>query len=265
MKKALCIGINAYASAPLAGCVNDAFDWAKFLTIRGYASTTLLDSAATKAAIYTGIRTLVQSLQPGDKGVVFFAGHGTWVPDVHGDEVDGRDECLCPYDMSADCLLVDDELAECWIEIKPGAQLVFITDACHSGTVFRFAGGQPGAEPYVSHIRYIPPANIFTDQKDLNNAQIAQRFSPTSLGDQPVKGFIHISGCGDAEYSCDARFNGRPNGAFSHVALDVLNANFTGTYYDLYKAIRERLPSWQYPQSPELNATYVDRDAQAFV
>ena len=47
MKKALCIGINSYASAPLAGCVNDALDWAKFLTIRGYATATLLDSAAT--------------------------------------------------------------------------------------------------------------------------------------------------------------------------------------------------------------------------
>lgn len=262
MKTALCIGINKYPSAPLAGCVNDANDWSDFLTKKGYHVTKLLDKDATKKAIFGGIMNLVKSLNAGDKGVVFFAGHGTWIPDLNGDEVDGRDECLCPYDMSSTNLLVDDELAECWVHIKPGVQLVLITDSCHSGTVFRFADGE---EPYTPFIRYIPPANIFTEQKDLTNAQLAMRFTPTSLGDQPVQGLIHFAGCGDKEYSCDARFNNRPNGAFSRAALDILNGNFHGTYQDLYTAIRKKLPSWNYPQTPELNATTVDKHATAFV
>lgn len=262
MKTALCIGINQYPSAPLAGCVNDANDWTAFLGKKGYAVTTLLDAQATKEAIFSGILTLVKSLNAGDRGVVFFAGHGTWTPDVNGDEVDGRDECLCPYDMSSTNLLVDDELAECWIHLTPGSQLVLITDSCHSGTVFRFADGD---EPYTPFIRYIPPANIFTEQRDLINAQIAMRFTPTSLGDQPIQGLVHFAGCGDKEYSCDARFNGRPNGAFSRAALDILNKNFDGSYQDLYSAIRKKLPSWNYPQTPELNATTVDKHARAFV
>lgn len=262
MKTALCIGVNKYHSAPLAGCVNDANDWAVFLESRGYQVTKLLDEAATKTAIYSGIMNITKHLEVGDKAVIFFAGHGTWIPDVNGDEVDGRDECLCPFDMSSTNLIIDDELAECWVQIKPGGQLVFITDACHSGTVFRFADG---AEPYTPFIRYIPPANLFTEQRDLDNTQLALRFSPTSLGDQPIQGLIHFSGCGDKEYSCDARFNGRPNGAFSRVALDILGANFQGTYHDLHKAIKQKLPSWNYPQTPELNATSVDKNAQAFV
>ena len=51
----------------------------------------------------------------------------------------------------------------------------------------------------------------------------------------------------------DAYFQGRPNGAFSFVALRALaKLPAKATYSDWFKAIRKVLPSQQYPQSPNL-------------
>lgn len=62
-----------------------------------------------------------------------------------------------------------------------------------------------------------------------------------------------LTGCQDTEYSYDAYFEGRPNGAFSFVALRALAKLPTGaTYRDWYAAIRRSLPSRQYPQTPNL-------------
>jgi hypothetical protein len=54
---ALCIGINDYpgTSSDLAGCVNDAQDWAAMLTGRGFSVSTLLDGEATGKGIRTAI------------------------------------------------------------------------------------------------------------------------------------------------------------------------------------------------------------------
>jgi len=62
-----------------------------------------------------------------------------------------------------------------------------------------------------------------------------------------------LSGCQDTEYSYDAYFRGRANGAFTFVALSALKAlSPKATYRDWFKAIRKALPSQQYPQSPNL-------------
>ncbi|MFM9768159.1 caspase family protein, partial [Streptomyces scabiei] len=60
-KKALCIGINDYpgTGSDLAGCINDAHDWAAELGARGYEVAKLLDKQATRAAMIESIGTLV--------------------------------------------------------------------------------------------------------------------------------------------------------------------------------------------------------------
>jgi hypothetical protein len=65
-----------------------------------------------------------------------------------------------------------------------------------------------------------------------------------------------ISGCADTEFSYDASFAGRPNGAFTRVALDALSKlGGDATYADWHTAIRATLPSADYPQTPQLMAT----------
>ena len=138
-KRALCIGINDYpgTDSDLSGCVNDAEDWAAMLGARGFEVSKLIDSEATKAAMVTAIRDLVGGAKKGDSVVVTYSGHGTWVPDDSGDEPDGRDEALCPYDIGAGNALLDDEIHELFSARAAGVRVLLISDSCHSGSVRR--------------------------------------------------------------------------------------------------------------------------------
>ena len=62
-----------------------------------------------------------------------------------------------------------------------------------------------------------------------------------------------MAGCQDDEYSYDASFNGRPNGAFTYVALYTLSMlDENATYKTWMNAIRQYLPNTYYPQTPNL-------------
>lgn len=66
------------------------------------------------------------------KVVMFYAGHGAGIRDSNGDEKDGRDECFC----FSDGYLVDDEFCDIINNNMKAKQLICITDACHSGTIY---------------------------------------------------------------------------------------------------------------------------------
>ncbi|WP_238011278.1 caspase family protein [Dactylosporangium sp. AC04546] len=242
MKRALCIGINDYPGIEndLSGCRNDAEDWAAELTTRGFAVRKLLDSAASGAAIRTAIRELLTTAQPDDAVVITYSGHGTWVPDEDGDEPDHRDEAICPHDIALNGPLLDDELHALFAEALDGVRTVLISDSCHSGTLTR-STPRPGT-------RFLPPS-AFLHLPSSGRAVPALRVKPSSKA-------LLLSGCKDAEYSYDATFDGRPNGAFTHVALEALRSlPEDATYRDWLRSIRRSLPSEDYPQSPALQAT----------
>src|SRR5258705_1426558 len=113
MKLAVCIGINDCRGVDndLAGCRNDADDWEAELRTRGFETRKLLDSAASGAAIRTGIADLLSRSAPGDAVVVTYSGHGTWLHDQNGDERDHRDEAICPHDIAVNGPLLDAALA----------------------------------------------------------------------------------------------------------------------------------------------------------
>ncbi len=112
-KNALCIGINNYPGThmDLQGCANDANDWAAALAERGFKVAKLLDDQATKATMVKAMNDLIGKAGKGDSLVITFSGHGTYQPDEDGDEVDGLDEALCPYDLQTKGeALIDDEI-----------------------------------------------------------------------------------------------------------------------------------------------------------
>ena len=147
-RRALCVGINAYRSSPLNGCVADARLWARTLAGLGYEpARMLLDQDATRANILSELQALIQSSGPGDVVVFQYAGHGTTVPDRNADELDGdspqNDEALCPIDFEDGRLLIDDDLAAVFRNIPSGVRVTSFIDACHSGSVSRFGVGAP--------------------------------------------------------------------------------------------------------------------------
>lgn len=251
MKKlALCIGINDYpgTDSDLSGCVNDAEDWAKLLEGRGFTCSLFIDSQATKSAMLEAIRTNVKDLGRGDLFVVTFSGHGTWTADANGDEADFRDEALCPYDLMEVGPVVDDELFDVFSNRVFGSKVVLISDSCHSGTMARFAP----AFMATRRVKFIPPEVWLRSAKETRVASLAAR-APLR---RKRMGALVMAGCQDWEYSYDAVFANRPNGAFTFFAIAALNNLSNQTYSAWQKAIRVSLPSVEYPQTPNLDGSW---------
>lgn len=257
-KTAICIGIN-YVGTPheLAGCINDAANWGAVLADHGFTVNALIEQAATRFTILSAIGALIAATQSGEIGVITFSGHGTWVPDKDGDEPDGRDEALVPIDMGDDGknMILDDELHVLFSRIAPGATIVLITDCCHSGTIFRFMLPTQGAIGCKRKVRFLPPSHFIKDQSLFSRMERAFGQVP-KRSNAALPGLIHFSGCKDREYSADVEIAGQACGAFSYFAIPAFSAGIRHgqTYVDVWKAIRESLPNWEFEQTPLLTA-----------
>jgi hypothetical protein len=232
MKKAICAGINDYPGSvnDLQGCVNDATDWANLLQLNGFETKIILNKQATRNALLTELENLIKEAEAGDVIVFSYSGHGTNVLDTSGDEEDSYDEALYVYDD----IILDDEIREIIRGVKTGVHLVVIADSCFSGTVTRVA---PKGKP-----RYVKTDDIPV------NAKSKKRL----LSDEDMVEIL-LSGCGDNEYSYDAKINGRWNGAFSATAIQIIKDRLT--YNEFYEAVRKILPSSDYPQTPQLEGS----------
>jgi metacaspase-1 len=265
-KYALCIGINNYPGThmDLAGCVNDANDWAAELGRRGFAVSKLIDSEATKAAMVAGFKSAIGDARNGDLVVITYSGHGTYVPDVNGDELDGLDEALCPYDVQTNgSALVDDEIHAIFGARGPGVRVVLISDSCHSGTVTRAAAADPDADD-VPRPRFMPMGNWLpadklprgASGKPLPTVAVTSGLSPFATAMSRAVGDLLLAGCkeGPNNFSYDARIKGRPNGAFTYYALKALKALPPGASYAQWMSAINPvfLPSASYPQSPQI-------------
>ncbi len=243
MKKAVCVGINNYPgiSNDLKGCVNDANDWADLLEISNFQVEKILDENAVKKNILSALDSLVTNAVPGDEIVFTYSGHGTSVIDTSGDEPDGYDEALYVYDG----VLLDDALRAVFQKAKPDVHIVVISDSCFSGTVTRALISEAGKPRYVK-----------TDDIPAN----AKLIKPFLSEDDMIE--ILLSGCSDSEYSYDANINNRWNGAMS--AYAILEIRKGQTYNEFYEKLRGFLPSEQYPQTPQLEGTDLNKNRTVF-
>ena len=274
-KRALCIGINNYPGTDmdLQGCVNDANDWSAALSERGFAVDKLLDSAATKAAMAAAMGDLIAGATKGDSLVISFSGHGTYQPDSDGDEADGLDEALCPYDLqTSGAALSDDEIKGLFANRQAGVRIVLIADSCHSGTVTRAAPAEADAD---TRPRFMPMGNWLPDAllPKTRAGALATTISgplgasPLLAGYSRMLGDLLLSGCkeGPNNFSYDARISGRYNGAFTYYALKALQTlPATATYTDWHKAIGKYLPSASYPQAPQIVGSVAARKGKIF-
>jgi hypothetical protein len=142
-RRALCIGINDYPTAPLRGCVADARAWAAQLQAIGFSEITMLtDAQASRRAIVAELERLIAQSRAGDVIVFQTAGHGTKVPDLDGDErLRPNDSAFCPHDFASGALLIDDDVAAIFRHIPDGVLFTCFFDFCHSGEATRFAVG----------------------------------------------------------------------------------------------------------------------------
>lgn len=103
------------------------------------------DSQATASSLRKALRSLAGECRPGDNVYIHFSCHGQQITDLDGDEPDGWDEALIPYDALSSCRsgyhgenhLLDDEMNVCLGAISKAVGskglVLFVSDACHSG------------------------------------------------------------------------------------------------------------------------------------
>ena len=235
---ALHIGINGYDGAQLYGCVNDALSWAE----RTGSTNLLLDSEATRANIMKGIRDLFAQARFGDMVYVTYSGHGSRVPDRDGDEADGYDEVLVPYDWPGGRFISDDHLHALWRDRRYGVRVMFISDSCNSGTVSRLMRAG------YSHARYFP-SGLLTGADQLCLPAVLPR--RRALGSR-LAGTILLAAAQDDESAWDAQIDGRYQGAFTAAAIRALDTR-PKRLKDWFSRID--LPTAAFPQSPRLGAS----------
>jgi len=250
--RALCVGINDYpdTNMDLAGCVNDAKDWQALLERRGYQVDALHDRDATRARIIDALKEAIGQTTEEDAVVFTFSGHGSWLPDDDRDEPDARDEMMCPHDVMKERYLLDDDLHEIFCAKHPGARIYVVADSCHSGSVARYASAPAEPDRAPLKARFLPPYVFARGNRVFERAidRAINKPAPTKLRYPAVL----FSGCRDTEFSYDTSFSGRPNGAFTRVAIDALRDTGIATPRALYDAVRQKLPAPSLPQTPQL-------------
>lgn len=156
----------------------------------------LWNENATLEGIRRAVENLGQGVAKDDLVLVYFSGHGTRVADSEGDEADGWDEVLVPYDAVPELgtlrnFLSDDEFANLLAAI-PSDLVLGVIDACNSGTAAKSIG--IAAKAYVYDGYGAPQARV---QK--TSAHASAGFSaPTATASA---NFIGIMASQDHEYA----------------------------------------------------------------
>jgi len=196
------------------GCDRDLYRWAKLHHDTGFDGVTALyNAAATKPNIKAVFKTACAQLNSGDLLSLYFSGHGGQLPDISGDELDGKDETLCLFDGE----LIDDQIAVYLNMVPRGVGVLFVTDSCNSGTNVR------------------------------GRARV-KRGSPVQLGRALSDGFkvpiLHIGGCTDGRSS----YGDDSGGVLTNAILDTLaRARKPLSYTELFARVEGRMPAHQRP------------------
>ena len=261
------IGLNAvdpshYAgwSGPLTACEADAEDMQAIAKAKGYATTTMLKTAAaTREAVQEGIKAAAKKLGKGDLFFLTYSGHGGQVPDRDGDEPDDlKDETWCLYNGE----LLDDELYRHWWSFAAGVRILVLSDSCHSGTATRAARASlssdtnramlkdPGVEGPVQFrvmpddiaLRTYRQNAVFYDKLQSGKPRKTRGAAPKASLGATVR---LISGCQDNQLSADGTFNGLFTGMLLRVWDD---GGFKRDYAAFHGAIVQRMPPVQTPK-----------------
>jgi len=227
-KKALLIGINYNdTSNQLNGCIEDTNSMHKFLESKGYLNIKKLtdetDIKPTRENIINELTELLRTSEDGDLIFIYYSGHGSYVLDTNGDELDKRDEVIVPLDFN---VILDDELKSIIDNnMKQKTSIIAVFDCCNSGTAM--------------DLRY----------------QCLERLNYDSItenqkNEETPGNVIFISGCRDEQLSVELNIDGKIQGAMTWSLLNVLNKTPNISWRNLVKNVRGilRYTSYQIPQ-----------------
>lgn len=247
-RKALIVGINLYlppAGPNLRGCVNDAQNVAYTLNaldiVPAKPSTMriLTDARATKDNILKNLEWLTKNAKKGDVLIYYHSSHGTQVADVENDEddIDHKDEALCPYDVArngviSDGVIKDDSLNEIFSKVPESVTLDVIIDSCHSGTITKeFTFCTTEIEVKTGTPRYMEPILDVDFFLRANPLIPKQKILGKKKGDKEIAiaNLNHIlwAACRDNQTSNEDIYEGKYQGAFTYCYCKLLRKYYS--------------------------------------
>lgn len=263
-KFALLVGIDNYKYpdrvSSLAGCVNDVKDMENLLVSKFQFPQSniriLTNERATHQGIIDAFKThLIDQAQRDDIIVFHYSGHGSLMKDEeNGDEPDGWDETIVPYDSrdpeGTTFDINDDQLNELLMGLSAKCKNVsYIFDSCHSGTISRGSGNSR----YVEADLRTPPAQP---------ASAATRGMPEGKNDlRPANvNYVLISACLAKQTAFEyLKSSGQEQGALTHFLTDAIRNSPEGvTYRDVMDKVRGSVQLYFPNQEPQIEGTTLD-------
>ena len=197
--RALLVGIEQYENPKLnlQGSLNDVRNIERLLIntfeYRPEQIMTLTDARATRAGILKAFEEwLIRDSAPGARVFFYVSSHGAQVPDLNGDEEDGLDETIAPYDTRVDTeggkkvlrnQVIDDEI-DALLKRIPDRMVTVVVDSCHSGSITRDADPIPAGKA-----KCLCAVLDDYDPRELLTPEMSGKIS-TRSADQPKQGFI---------------------------------------------------------------------------
>lgn len=244
VKSALLVGINYIGTSnELSGCINDVSSMETKLASTGFKNFIKLTDKTlvkpTKSAILTAFTNLLRSgSKPGDLLCFFYSGHGSYILDTNGDEVDGRDEAIVSLDMN---VVSDDELkAIIQKELKEGVTLIAIFDSCFSGSIL--------------DLKYM-----------YNDSLNFDKYTEYDKNLDTKGNVICLCSSTDNQTSAEAWVESKVRGALCACLTDVITDKNI-TWRNLLLGIRQVLKDSGYDQIPQLSSGKImDMDTKVFI
>ena len=207
-KKALLVAIGKYPESGGWASINSSNDVKIIkasLLSQGFKEEnilTLTEENATKKNILETINTQwYNKLKKSDIAYFQFSGHGQQTADKDGDEIDGYDECIVPFDSpkkyvpgvyEGQNLITDDEIRESFTKIRqklgPTGHMIVMLDACHSGTGTRGNPLARGTAEVMASETYIQSNGQKVNQKE--NNKLNKESSVSEKGLAPMVSFF---------------------------------------------------------------------------
>lgn len=252
--KALLIGIDAYDTRPLAGCVNDALAVSAYLSEKlGVPESDqvrlLAPAGATPDATWPTRRAIVGALEAlADAGpeaavFVYFSGHGA--RDVRGMLAC---EALAPIDFDRAGLLYDYDFNRLLVGIaRRVGSLSVVLDCCHSAGAKRLGDGAP-----TGRVRTLPPEAIEAAPAP---PAPSDRGMGGGLGGEAAA-FVVAAACQANELASEVWLDGQDRGAFTAAWLDAVAHSVRPadalTWTEVWPALRARLAKLSRSQVPQV-------------
>jgi hypothetical protein len=277
---ALLVGIGAYPQQDnrLDGPANDVQALRDVLVRRwGYRAAdvvTLVDAAATRAAILQALRDLQQRSAPGDEVLIYFSGHGTSGLDsamrlsaLHGSgALVPVDVDLRTTDRILDTVLVGRRDLRPLIDAldRGRRRLWVVADTCYSGQLVRNSRLSDGA---------LLPGRYFTLPRSVEGELLRDENARRAKGrpaidPYPYVNTAYLSAAAEGEVARDIpagflrlmpTLDGKPHGAMTDALLRVLEGQLPADFdrnglmdlHEVHRAVSDFMASRGYGHTPQ--------------